>query len=63
MFPGATTFISTELVSNLEPVLLIRDPVAVLCSVSPNLLVRSRIGSGSRKQHSRDSEYDIPAHD
>jgi hypothetical protein len=35
MFPGATTFISTELVSNLEPVLLIRDPVAVLCNVRP----------------------------
>jgi hypothetical protein len=33
MFPGATIFVSTKLVSNLEPVLMVRDPVTQNCGV------------------------------
>ena len=60
MFPGATIFVRIS-VSNLEPTLVISDLVTV--GVSPNLLVGRCIGGTNRKQNSRDSEYDIPAHD
>ena len=61
MFPGATTFVRKS-VSNVKPALMVRSPVAVLRGVSPGL-VRSRVGGASRKQNSRNSKYDLPAHD
>jgi hypothetical protein len=59
--PGATIFVSAELVSNLEPLLVARGPVTVL-SVSAGF-VGSRACSGRHKQNSRNSKYDLPAHD
>jgi hypothetical protein len=41
--------------------LVISDLVTI--GVGPHLLVGRCIGGANRKQNSRDSEYDIPAHD
>jgi hypothetical protein len=61
MFPGATTFVRKS-VSNVKPVLMARNPVAVLRGVGAGF-VGSRDGSGSHEQNCRDSKHDLPAHD
>jgi hypothetical protein len=48
-------------VSNLKPGLVVSDLVTI--GVGPHLLVGCCIGGANRKQNSRDSKHDIPAHD